>query len=162
MLCVTDANIWIDLHNADLLDAVFALDHAWQSPDLVLRNDVLTVDRALLIERGLKVRKLSGTELNQIPPLNKRYAHPSPPDLAVLVTALIDEGIVVTGDRALRIAAVAEGATVHGVLWILDELLTHDILSPARAAIALRVIVRTGSYLPEAEVQQRLRRWKAR
>ena len=97
MVCVTDANIWIDVHNADLLDAVFELPFTWRTPDIVLYDEVLTVDRTLLVELGLDVRTLSGPELNRISELNGRYPNPSPKDLSVLVVADADDGIVVTG-----------------------------------------------------------------
>ena len=109
MVCVTDANIWIDVHNADLLDAVFALPFTWRTPDIVLRNEVLTVDRTRLVERGLEERTLSGHELNRILELNALYPNPSPRDLAVLVVADVDGGIVVTGDGPLRAAAKPKG-----------------------------------------------------
>lgn len=161
MVCVTDANIWIDIHNADLLDAVFELEHTWRTPDIIVRDEVLTVDRSLLVELGLDVRTLSGEELNQIAALNGRYPNPSPKDLAVLVVADADDGIVVTGDGALRDAAEAEGATVHGVLWVLDQLVDQNIIKPSRAAAALDAMIQQGSRLPEEHVQDRLRRWQA-
>jgi hypothetical protein len=158
---VTDANIWIDIHNADLLDAVFELEHTWRTPDIIVRDEVLTVDRSLLAERGLDVRTLSGEELNRIAALNGRYPNPSPKDLAVLVVADADDGIVVTGDGALRDAAETEGATVHGVLWVLDQLVDQNIIKPSRAAAALDAMIQQGSRLPEEHVQDRLRRWQA-
>ena len=160
MICVTDANIWIDLHNADLLDAVFELEHTWRTPDIVVRDEVLTVDRSLLVELGLDVRTLSGKELNQIATLNGRYPNPSPKDLAVLVVADVDEGIVVTGDAPLRAVAEAEDATVHGVLWILDQLVDQDVITPVRATAALDAMIQQGSHLPEEHVRERLRRWQ--
>jgi len=161
VICVTDANIWIDIHNADLLDAVFELEHTWRTPDIIVRDEVLTVDRSLLVELGLDVRTLSGEELNRIAELNGRYPNPSPKDLAVLVVANSDDGIVVTGDGALRDAAEAEGATVHGVLWVLDQLVDQDITKPTRAAAALDAMIQQGSRLPEEHVQDRLRRWRS-
>lgn len=160
MICVTDANIWIDLHNADLLDAVLELEHTWRTPDIIMRDEVLTVDRSLLVELGLDVRTLSGKELNRIATLNGRYPNPSPKDLAVLVVADADGGIVVTGDAPLRAAAEAEDATVHGVLWILDQLVGQDVITPARAAAALGAMIQKGSRLPEEHVQERLHRWR--
>lgn len=159
MVCVTDANIWIDLHNADLLDAVFALPMTWRTPDIFLR-EVRTVDHDLLTALGLDVRTLSGAELNRIANLNARYPRPSPKDLAVLVVADVDDGIVVTGDGPLRAAADGEGLDVHGVLWILDHLVDATAVTPSRAAAALEAIVDAGSHLPGTLVQKRLRRWR--
>jgi hypothetical protein len=161
VVCVTDANIWIDLHNADLLDAAFELDHTWRTPNIIVRDEVLTVDRDLLVDLGLDVRTLSGDELNQILTLNGHYPQPSPKDLAVLVIAEADDGIVVTGDGPLRTAAQEEDLTVHGVLWVLDQLVDEDIVAPERAAAALNAMIDQGSHLPERPVQKRLRRWQS-
>jgi hypothetical protein len=157
---VTDANIWIDVHNADLLDAVSALPFTWRTPDIVLRNEVRTVDRALLVELGLEERMLSGLELNRILKLNVRYPNPSPRDLAVLVVADVDDGMVVTGDGPLRKTAEAEGQTVHGVLWVLDQLVEGEIITKARARAALNAMIDQGSRLPASPVQKRRRKWQ--
>lgn len=161
MVCVTDANIWIDVHNADLLDAVFELPFVWVTPDIVLHREVLTVDPSLLVELGLTVRMLSGRELNRIQELNGQYPNPSPRDLAVLVVTDMDHGIVVTGDGPLRTAAEAEGQTVHGVLWVLDELVGRGIITQARALAALNAMIDQGSRLPDGPVRKRRRMWQS-
>ncbi len=161
MLCVTDANIWINLHNADLLDAAFELEHTWRTPDIVVRDEVLTVDRDLLVDLGLDVRTLSGNELNRIAELNGRYPNPSPKDLSVLVVADVDEGIVLSGDGPLRTAAEEEDLTVHGDLWILDRLVDTDIITESRAATALQTMVQQGARLPEDLVEERLEDWQS-
>ena len=161
MVCVTDANIWIDLQNADLLDAAFKLDCTWRTPNIVVRDEVLTVDRDLLMNLGLDVRTLSGDELNRILTLNGRYPNPSPKDLSVLVVADVDDGIVVSGDGPLRDAARNEGMTVHGVLWVLDRLVDEAIITKARAATALNAILQQGARLPEDPVEGRLEDWQS-
>lgn len=158
---MTDANIWIDLHNADLLDAAFELDHTWRTPNIIVRDEVLTVDRDLLVDLGLDVRTLSGEELNRILTLNGRYPQPSPKDLSVLVVADEDDGIVVSGDGPLRTAAKAEEMTVHGVLWILDRLVEETIITEARATTALHAMLQQGARLPDDPVEDRLNDWKS-
>ena len=159
MVYVADANIWIDLHNADLLDAVFELPVRWRTPDIVLR-EVQTVDHSLLTTLGLDIRRLPGKELNRIAALNARYPRPSTKDLAVLVVADVDNGIIVTGDGPLRAAAEGEDLEVHGILWILDRLVDESVVQPSRAAAALQAIVSAGSRLPDSLVQKRLQQWQ--
>ena len=161
MVCVTDANIWIDLHNTDLLDAAFRLDCTWRTPNIVVRDEVLTVDCDLLMNLGLDVRTLSGDELNRISTLSGRYPNPSPRDLSVLVVADVDDGIVVSGDGPLRDAARNEGMTVHGVLWVLDRLVDEAIITKARAATALNAMLQQGARLPEDPVEGRLEDWQS-
>jgi hypothetical protein len=161
VVCVTDANIWIDLHNADLLDAAFELDHTWRTPNIIVRDEVLTVGRDLLVDLSLDVRTLSGDELNRILTLNGRYPQPSPKDLSVLVVADADNGIVVSEDGPLRAAAEAEEMTVHGVLWILDRLLEEPIITENRAATALNAMLQQGARLPDEPVENRLDEWRS-
>jgi hypothetical protein len=161
VVCVTDANIWIDLHNADLLDAVFELEYTWRTPNIIVRDEVLTVDRDLLVDLGLDVRTLSGDELNRILTLNGHYPQPSPKDLSVLVVADEDDGIVVTGDGPLRDAAKNEDMTVHGVLWILDRLVEEELITENRAATALNAMLQQGARLPDEAVEERLDGWQS-
>lgn len=161
MVCVTDANIWINLHNADLLDAAFELGYTWRTPNIVVRDEVLTVDRDLLVDLGLDVRNLSGDELNRIATLNGRYPNPSPKDLSVLVVADADDGIVMSGDGPLRTAAEEEDMIYHGDLWILDRLVDEEIIAEPRAATALRAMVQQGARLPEDLVEERLQDWQS-
>ena len=83
-------------------------------------------------EWGLEEHTLSGHELHRVQELNGRYPNPSPRDLAVLLVADIDDGIVVTGNGPLRSAAEAEGQTVHAVLWILDQVVEQAVIRPPR------------------------------
>jgi hypothetical protein len=160
VVCVTDANIWIDLHHANLLDEAFELEVTWMTPDIVFHDEVLTVDRPLLKDLGLQIRSLTGKELNRITELSARHPSPSPKDLSTIVVAKVEDGIVVTGDGPLRTAVEREEMEVHGVLWVLDQLVDQTIISSSRAATALNTMVSRGSRLPKAEVQQRLRSWR--
>jgi hypothetical protein len=54
-----------------------------------------------------------------------------------------------------------EGVSVHGLLWILDRLIDHKILTPIEAADALEKILSEGSWLPKNELEARLKRWKS-
>ncbi len=161
MVCTTDANIWIDLDHGDLLDEAFRLPFEWTIPDLVFA-EVKSPDQALLTSLGLVVRPLSGSELNRIIALNANYPAPSPADLAVLVAASVDGATVITGDGPVRSAAKQEGLSVHGLLWILDQMVADAVVTASRAAAGLTAIIKKGAYLPPAEVERRLQSWSPR
>lgn len=156
---VADANIWIDLHHADLLDAAFHLNVSWVTPDLIT-HELRTLSPDLLVARGLTIRTLTADELSRIPTLNRIYPRPSPPDLAALVVAEAEDGIVITGDGPLRNAAHQEGLPVHGVLWILDQLVERAIIAHQRAHAGLRAMISQGTRLPKQPVRTRLERWQ--
>lgn len=66
---------------------------------------------------------------------------------------------MVTGDRRLTELATAQGLSVHGVLWILDEMVGHRVLRATQAAAALRKMLDQGARLPKIEYQKRFEKW---
>lgn len=157
--CVTDTNIWIDLRVGGLLDSVFELDVRWLIPDLIRRE--LGQDLAvLLLEWGLEERTLSGDEVEAVVELNAQYVGPSRTDMATLVVARTENGILVTGDSALREAARAEGIEVHGTLWVVDHLVDTGTVRPNEAARALQLMMEGKRRLPHAEMRRRIQKWQ--
>lgn len=76
--------------------------------------------------------------------------------MATLVVARAEDGILVTGDGALRDAAETEGIEVHGTLWIVDALVDTGTVAPPEAARALQLMMEADRRLPEDEVNQRV------
>jgi len=157
--CVTDTNVWIDLRVGNLLDNVFELDARWMIPDLVGRE--LGTDRELLVEWGLEVRSLDGEEIEAVGRLNQSYSAPSRTDMATLVVARAENGILVTGDGALRAAADEEDIEVHGSLWVVDALVDTGTVEPPEAARALQLMMEADRRLPRDEVNQRVDTWQS-
>jgi predicted nucleic acid-binding protein len=88
--------------------------------------------------------------------LAERYARPSRVDLFALVLARDFDAVLLTGDSSLRDAAENEGVRVHGVLWLLDLMVYHGIISKRDGATSLELMVRCGSRLPCDEVRARI------
>ena len=158
--CVTDTNVWIDLRVGNLLDNVFELDARWMIPDLVGR-ELGTERKELLVEWGLEVRTLTGEEIEAVIRLNQSYSAPSRTDMATLVVARVEGGILVTGDGALRDAADEEGIEVHGSLWVVDALVDTGTAEPPEAARALQLMMEADRRLPRKEVNQRIETWQS-
>ena len=160
MDCVTDANVWIDLDHGGLLGRAFELGDRLLIPDLVLA-ELVTPDTDLLLRLGLGVVGLTGRQLTEIQgDLAVRYPRASLRDLASLVYAR-DHGVtLLTGDGPLRSAAREQGVRVHGVLWVLDRLVSASVVTRPEAARSLHLIVRGGAWLPKGEVETRLRAWE--
>lgn len=155
---VTDANVWIDLDNGSVLTATFALAHEFVSPDVVvveLGDELGEMVRAT----GLVIVSQAVAADEQWVSLRRRYRYPSDADLHALRLAIAEDSGLLTGDRQLREAAEEHGLEVHGVLWVLDELVTAGLLGMAAAAVALRRMLADGARLPAAECERRLVRW---
>lgn len=157
---VSDANIWIDLHNGGILEHAFRLGAVWQTPDLVLA-ELVTPDSDHPVELGLEVVELSPVQVTRIWHLARRYPRPSTRDIAALVLASWTGQVLITGDGHLRDAAATEGVEVHGLLWLLDQMVAHAVVHSELAASALRAMVAAGARLPSQEVANRLRAWEA-
>jgi hypothetical protein len=50
---------------------------------------------------------------------------------------------------------------LHGILWILDEMLRQSVVTPGRAGDALEKMLSQVSRLPKTECDRRLRDWRA-
>ncbi len=81
------------------------------------------------------------------------------PDISVLYLAKKQNAILLTGDKCLKKAAKANGIEVHGVFWILDNLVKMLIISGEEAKMALTKI-EANSFLPEEECDNFRRKWE--
>jgi hypothetical protein len=162
-VAVKDACVLIDLANGGLLEAWFRLDIETHTTDLVLRQvrrDEQWQRVSGFVEAGwLKVTTLSG---EQVEAMCEEFAGLpiGVEDQSVLFVAMqMEDAILLTGDRRLRIEGLRRELEVKGVLWVLDQVVEKGVMSPALAAEKLRLILDSGSYLPLEECEARFRRW---
>jgi len=71
-----------------------------------------------------------------------------------------EKGILLTGDLELREEAKKRKVTVHGLLWILEQLIQEKRLKPPEAAKALRLVLAKNAYLPPKECERLLSQWE--
>lgn len=158
--CVLDTSICVDLFNAGLLDIVLRLPYEFLLPDVVI-EELEEPRGSWLLELGYTSVSLEGRNVAKVIALAERYRKASPVDLFALVYAQAHGCMLLTGDSFLRAAAEVETVEVHGVLWLLDEVVTHNVLLPPDAANALERMVATGSWLPKDECEMRIQKWRA-
>ena len=161
MILVTDANVWIDLDNGGLTALVFALDHEFVSPDVILQE--LGPELAgRLLDEGLTSHPTDAVADDAFAELRVLYKRPGDADLLALLLAIEHRWTLLTGDRHLREAAERHGLEVHGLLWVLDSLVAAELLAERAAALALQTILDQGARLPESECARRLQDWRTR
>ena len=80
-------------------------------------------------------------------------------DLAAFLLAKLLDAPLLTGDRHLNELANASGLSVHGALWLLDEMVGLKVLAPGRAATALKRMLEQGARLPAEECSRRITIW---
>ncbi len=152
---VTDTNIWIDLHRGGLIENAFELPLELVAPDVII-SELQTPSGDSLVSFGLHMQELSGSQVLMVLDLAERYIHPSREDLFALVLAKEINAVLLTGDGSLRDAAIEEGVKVHGVIWLIDQMVEHGIIDKRERAVSLKLIVKSGSRLPCEEVKARL------
>ena len=158
---VIDTCVLIDLHKGGVLRELFRFPHRLVVPDVIV-DELREPDVEELLEAGLEAVELSGAQVLEVLELRVRYPRPSLNDLFALVVARSLDALLLTGDKHLRQAAETMGVTVHGTLWVLDEMIWAQILPPQRAAEALRRMLAQGRRLPSAECARRIQAWEGR
>lgn len=156
---VSDTNIWIDLGNVGLLEATFQLPHSFASTDFVL-NELPPRDRRRLQALGLDIVVMGGDQMSLLQALAVQHNNSSLADVSCYLLARRNGHALLTGDGRLRRRAASEGIPVHGVLWILDQLIACGIVTAAGAAAGLQAMLAAGARLPEADCRHRLAAWR--
>ena len=157
---ISDTNIWSHFRHGGLLDALFALPFAFASTDFVL-DELPAGEADQLKALGLIVETLDGDAVAALFELTVRHNNSALADVSCYFVAKTQGLPLLTGDGQLRRQAVKDGVQVHGALWLLDQLVAHDIVATAHAAAALQAMLDAGARLPHAECAQRLALWLA-
>jgi predicted nucleic acid-binding protein len=157
-ILVTDTNIWIDLENGEILTDIFRLPYQFITTDFAV-GEFISPEWKTLLSLGLKTYPLEGEKILELLVLRQTYQQLSVVDLAALLLAKTMGVMLLTGDRNLNNLARTQGVSVHGVLWVLDEMMFHQILTNIQAAETLRKMLAQGARLPQVECQNRLDRW---
>jgi predicted nucleic acid-binding protein len=160
-LLVSDANIFIDLEEGGILEALFQLEAAIGVPDILFAEE-LEAQHAHLIGLGLRCIELRADAVRRVEALVERYRKPSRLDLAALATAEQERCPLLTGDRCLREAAEAEGLAVFGTLWVAEQLVQDGLLTAAGLKGAYDRMRRRGRRLPWDKVDTQLKRLGSR
>jgi hypothetical protein len=158
LVLVTDTNIWIDLDNGGVLVEVFRLHYQFLTPDIAV-TELIRPGWQTLQTLGLILHELAADQVMELTQLRLAHRNLSIIDLAALLLAKTLEATLLTGDSRLNDLAVASGLSVHGLLWLLDEMVRLRVLTPAQAADALQKMLNLGARLPRDESRKRLSDW---
>lgn len=157
---ISDTNIWIDFGRAGLLDALFTLPFTFVSTDFVV--DELNHPAPVgLLARGLVVEALAEEAVAHLFGLMAEHGNSSLADVSCYLVAKAKGVPLLTGDGRLRKQAANDGVQVHGALWLLDQLVAHEIIATGHAAAALRAMLDSGARLPPNECAHRQAAWLA-
>jgi predicted nucleic acid-binding protein len=161
---VNDANILIDLIDVELLNVFFQLNYEMHMADSVINEfenegDVKRLNT--LIKKGkLKQHRFGPDAITEILEYRDRYsARLSFPDCCCIYLAINLSATLLTGDRPLTNAARENGITVHGTLWVFDQLINAELMNHKDACMKLLELMSINRRLPISECKKRLSRW---
>jgi predicted nucleic acid-binding protein len=157
---VTDASILFDAAKGGILHEMFQLPFIFITSDFIAYRELKTPPLSSFEQAGIRKEELSGSQIRMLDMIHTSHRSLSVNDISVYILAK-DQGVtLLTGDDALRKYAESSGVQVHGILWILDELVGNEIIRKTDASIALRRMLDHGCRLPKTECDDRFSRWE--
>lgn len=165
-IVVTDACIFIDLYNLDLVTSFFCLDlevHTTTTVLFELNDGLPQILKAYKSVHRLTVHNLLEKDFLEI--FSAVYPKSlSEADKSVLHLANKLNACVLSSDKVLRNCAKNNEIECHGMLWIFDKLVNDSILSKKEASNKLKQLVDTNFLFRNnrqlvAEIDKRLKLW---
>ena len=167
MKAVLDASVLIDMTSLDLLEPWFALGYETATTTLVWREVNRRSQKVRLQEHarsgGLAIEPVGAELLTEIVLLHATLGGKvSLEDASVLQISTSPQTMLLSSDKVLRRCAEDRGIEVHGLLWVMDLLVSRGKLLPGIAADRLeQMITKKATRLPLAECRQRIRKWRS-
>lgn len=167
-IAVTDACIFIDLHDLNLTNLLFSL-HLEIHTSLDVFNELHTHQQNLLLAfhsvGKLTIHNILAEDRINIQKQNYPKAL-SENDKTVLFLAEKIQAMILSSDKAVRNCAKKNSIEYHGMLWVFDKLLETDLLSPSQATQKLETLIKTNLvYQNNAELVKemniRFKKWKS-
>jgi predicted nucleic acid-binding protein len=154
-LLISDANILIDLEDGNLINELFKLPFQFQVPDM-LYVDELENNHSHLLNLGLQLGELTPESMVEVTRLVQKYKQPSRYDCMTLALAKQNSCTLLTGDGNLRKAAKQENVEFKGTLWIVETMISHQLIAVQSARTAYESMKKTGRRLPWDIAEKRL------
>jgi len=165
-IAVTDACIFIDLMELNLISAFFQLKIELHTTVDVLNE--LFLDQRRVLEAYQGVDKLQVHNLRERDFLKmEKIPFPrglSPEDRSVIYLALeLNGAIILSSDKLVRNFSGKQSLEYHGIFWIFDQLVEHNVLSKPEAISTIQRLntinnMYNGS-TTRKEIDLRIRKW---
>lgn len=160
LILVSDTSILIDLERGGILESVFTCGLQLIVPDLLYERELESVNGPYLQSLGLNVVTLTSDELSFAQAVRNERKTLSWPDCFALSCAMRPKHTLITGDKALRNEGKSRGATVYGLLWLLDQMAASGNVHASVLCDGLsRIKAHPRCRLPLEEVKIRLESW---
>jgi rRNA-processing protein FCF1 len=154
-IVIKDACILFDLVDLNLLEAFFQLEvDAFTTSQVIgeITNEQQWDAVSKFIING-KLRIDDNGTLKAITKISDEYPGLSLPDSSVLELAIRKNAIVYSSDGSLRKASAKEGITVRGIIWIIAELHTLELITNESAIAKLNLYEAINQRAPIKEIK---------
>lgn len=166
-IVVSDTNIFIDLISVDLLTDFFKLPWEIHTTDMII-HELLIAEQQEAIrvfeeEGRLLVKKHSSKEMVELAGMRleaSKTSNASIQDCSVWKLAKDMGCSLLTGDGKLRKIVQKDEVEVHGILYLFDKLLEHDIIDSGTAIERMEALKNINTRLPKDEIDKRIHSWK--
>jgi len=146
-LLISDSNIFIDMEVSNLTKKMFELPYLFAVPDILYVTE-LAEEHENLLEYGLEIKTLSSKSIKYSEKIVQNYPKTSFNDLIALALAKQESCPLLTGDGALRVACKEEAVVILGTVWLIDEMITHSIITVDEAKEAYTLMRKNKRRLP--------------
>jgi predicted nucleic acid-binding protein len=154
-IAVTDANIFIDILFLELHVYLPDLDLDIYTTRLVFGE--LEEDQIAKLE-GVIVYQFSDEEQVTLDEFQVKKGL-SDADHSVIFLAELLAAMVISGDSLVRKTCQERKLEVHGILWLLDECIRKNHLTPEQAHLKLTQLMEVNNRLPKKDCDERLEIW---
>lgn len=159
-IVIKDSCILFDLVELNLMNDFFQLEvTAFTTPQVI--EEIINDEQWKIIEPYITSGKLNidgyGT-YEDVTEIENQYAALSFTDSSVLELAIRKSAVLLTSDGSLRKISISKQVTVRGLLWIIEELHSRDIITVESALEKLNDYSRVNVRAPMKEIQNLIKK----
>ena len=163
-LIVTDFSVFFDIIKIQALPEFFDLDIEVCTTDFV-QKEILESEQRKQIEHFIRLKKLtvfemSAEEIDEVIQFKTNRVFRTLIDKTVLWKAKQLGCPLLTGDAKLRNEATEQGVKVHGSLWVVMQLVKHEIVDKKKGIDYLEKLRIINDRLPVEEIEKLIKKLK--
>lgn len=157
-ISVADANILIDLIELSLDQDFFELPfEIWTTKSVML--ELHDSQQNILVDYMDKFAlNIDDSPINEDLKFSRSLTIA---DQSVLCFAYNKKALLLTGDKPVRKWCTNHNIEVHGILWVLDQLIENNLIHESKGASKLSYLMSINNRLPEDQCLIRLKKWKS-
>jgi predicted nucleic acid-binding protein len=163
IVAIQDANIIIDLIKIELFSSCLRLPYRFVTTNLILYSELneeqVAITEAHIQSGQFVLIQISDEDFAAILIEAKTDRKMSEQDWSAYYYAQKLKALLLTENDHLRKKAEANGISVCGILWVLDELLARNIITTTEAFNYLKDLMQKNKRLPKMDCEARLREW---